>query len=460
MRQPISPMLPVVALLAGLAGCSSEPSSAPDELPPPSLAQVPAGGPDDYVPTPAGWHHRSCVHQVDDGAQVSKDGLVSRKNGPSYRIARCAYPARASRNGPALPPPTGRAAPPPPTINGWLEYASRSQPVGSWYRQIRANYTVPVPPLALYTSASQVYYTFPGLQSTYIIQPVLQYGGGGNAWVMASWHCNSQLGCVHSPFKNTAAGNTLLGTVVASNCAGANCTWTITTRDVTSNVQTVLTKTDTYDYWWGVGGAVEVFNLNSCDQFPIRGVFYTNIALYDQNNVLLSPNWTRTQQTNPSPSCSFSVTSAPTTVNLFHNPATVTATGGLTANCGITCGNAGLTSVSASGNRITWRDNGGNSGITTLTGATASGSFTASCGTLCGNSFITSITASGGNSFIVRDNGGRSGTITLAGATASGGVVASCGITCSGARIGAVSANGSNGFRIVGGVNTGHIRFN
>jgi hypothetical protein len=468
MRQPISAMLTVAALLAGLAGCS-EPASSPDESAPPSFVKEAPAAPDDYVPTPAGWYHRSCVHGVENGAKVGKDGEVTRKNGSKYRIPGCAHPVRASKDGPALPPAIDRSAPamdraaPPPTITGWVEYASRLQPAGSWYKQITANWTVPVSPLAYYVSSQLVYYTFPGLQQTYIIQPVLQYGGGGNSWVMASWHCNSSLGCVHSPFTNTVAGHALFGSVVSSNCVGANCTWTITTRDVTSNVQTVLTKTDTYNYQWGVGGSVEVYNLTSCDQFPIRGVFYSNIKLYDQNNVLLSPNWSRTQPVNPSPSCSFGVTSAPTTVNLFHNPATVTAIGGLTASCSSStplCTSAWLTSVTASGNTITWRDNGGHTGVTTLTGATASGGFTARCTAIFCTTFgITSISASG-NTITVSGTGG-SGAITLTGATAAGSVVGSCGITCSSHPwIGSVIADGSNGLKIVGGVNRGYIRFN
>ena len=241
-----------------------------------------------------------------------------------------------------------------------------------------------------------------------------------------------------------------------------HCTWTITTRDATSNVQTVLTATDTYNYWWGVGGSVEVYGLNSCDQFPINGVFYTNIALYDQNSVLLSPNWARAVPNNPSPSCSFGVGSTATTVNLLHNPATVTAVGGLTASCASLCNGAWITSVTTSGNKLTWKDNQGHTGVTTLNGATASGSFSAQCGGLCSTNIVKSITVGGTNSLTLRDNGGHVGTITISGATVSGpGLGASCGPTCSNSWIGKIHAYGSNGFQIFdNGGNCGYIRFN
>ena len=446
----------VLALLAGTGACS-EPTSVTQDSARRTVTQDLRPANDDYVPTPAGWYHRSCVHQVEDGASVRPDGVVTRKDKTSYRVSRCAYPVRATKEGPAATTPT---------INGWLEWASRSQPSGSWYRTIRANWNVPLQPLGRVVGSSQTYFTFPGLQSTFIIQPVLQYGqsaaGGGEGWTMASWRCHSSMGCFHSSLKGTTPGHTLIGTVEASNCAGANCTWTITTRDATSNVQTVLTATDTYNYWWGVGGSVEVYGLTSCDQFPTNGVFFNNIALYDQNSVLLSPNWTRSMQGNPSPSCSFGVTSTTTTVNLLHNPATVTATGGLAASCASLCNGAWLTQVTASGNQLTWRDNQGHTGVMTLAGATASGSFSASCGLLCSNSWIRSITVGSPSTIRLTDNGGHVGTITLSGATVSGpGLGASCGVTCSNAWISRTYGYGANGFQIFdNGGNRGYIRFN
>ncbi len=70
-----------------------------------------------------------------------------------------------------------------------------------------------------------------------------------------------------------------------------------------------------------------------------------------------------------------------------------------------------ITAVTASGNVITVRDNGGHSGTITLSGATTSdGGLTASC-FMC-NPYITAVTAQS-NAIIVEDNGGNSGYITL-----------------------------------------------
>jgi hypothetical protein len=80
----------------------------------------------------------------------------------------------------------------------------------------------------------------------------------------------------------------------------------------------------------------------------------------------------------------------------------------LTANCGITCGDAQITAVTASGgSTITVRDNGGHVGTITLVGTTAIRGLTANCGLTCGDAQITSVTASGINGFILTDNGGH-----------------------------------------------------
>lgn len=61
----------------------------------------------DYIRTPSGWYHRSCVHEIPNGAHVGEGGLVTRVDGSTFQIPKCAYQAtpRASlRTPPAAPP--------------------------------------------------------------------------------------------------------------------------------------------------------------------------------------------------------------------------------------------------------------------------------------------------------------------------------------------------------------------
>jgi hypothetical protein len=320
MRPSIVSFLCGLGLLSSLMACN-EPLS---EIRPPSAAKAVTQTLKDYVATPAGWYHRSCVHEIENASRVDKDGLVTRRDGTTYQIPKCLYRVYAAQPG---------TEPLSPADTGWIEYAYSSQPPGASYQQLNGSWTVPVRPLAPY-SGVQVYYAFPGIESSapaFILQPVLQYGYngdfGGSNWEMASWHCDTGPGCTHSTPVIVSAGDAMYGSVASSNCLGGSCVWTVTVQDATTGQRSVGTWTDTPNYWWAAGGAVELrgspTGLTSCDQYPINGVFYSGISLYDQNGSLLSPAWIPQIQSGTDPSCSFSVNSTTTSVSLYHNPASV-----------------------------------------------------------------------------------------------------------------------------------------
>lgn len=281
------------------------------------VALVSAQG--DYVATPAGWYHRSCVHEIPDGARWDTAGVVTRRDGSVYRIPPCAYASY-----PLNQPPSGVGmAPQTPTNSGWIEYAYVTVAPPDWFHQLTAYWTVPAAPVGQY-SGTQVFYSFPGLQSaSYIIQPVVQYGYngsfGGSYWTMASWYCNTGSNCNHSTPVTIYPSDVMYGSVMPSGCSNGICTWTITTQDVTRPAQTRLTWNDTQSYTFATGGALEVYGLTACNQYPTTGIFYTGITLYD-NSGQLSPSWTNYTAGGLNPSCNFSLASTPTTVSLYFNP--------------------------------------------------------------------------------------------------------------------------------------------
>jgi hypothetical protein len=117
-------------------------------------------------------------------------------------------------------------------------------------------------------------------------------------------------------------GDMLTGTVLASNCAAGNCTWTITNQDVTTGQSTTHIVTDTDNYNFAAGGVVEVKSITTCNQYPANGVFYSQIQVFDQNMTPVYPAWTKTVTAGLSPTCSFNVTSASSSdAKLYHNPA-------------------------------------------------------------------------------------------------------------------------------------------
>jgi hypothetical protein len=313
----------LLALLAACSGPESIGRSTPRAEP--GVAVTP--GPDDYVVTPTGWwYHRSCVREIEDGARINRQHKVTRRDGTTYQIPKCGYPVYRRRPGGELPPPVD---------NGWIESARFDELPGNWFSQLNASWHVPAAPASAYGSG-QVYYSFPGVVSdSFILQPVMQYGtsgaGGGNFWAMASWQCDGPGGyCVHSSLVSIAAGDAMSGTVAASACSNGDCTWTVTALDVTSGLRSVLTAVDTANYFDGVGGAVEVYGLTTCDQFPGTGVFYTGISLYDQFATKVTPSWGGFVQSGTNPACNFGVASTDSTVTLYHNRAPLASVTGPT----------------------------------------------------------------------------------------------------------------------------------
>lgn len=88
------------------------------------------------------------------------------------------------------------------------------------------------------------------------------------------------------------------------------------------------------------GGAVEVYGLSACSQYPVRGVFYSGVALHDESGQAVTPSWTPNIQPSPSPDCDLAVGFTTSTVSLSHNPPpppTVTIVGPSTVEQHVAC---------------------------------------------------------------------------------------------------------------------------
>jgi hypothetical protein len=304
--------LVAVAATVGLAlglpepqGCGGAPPAASDDQ---SFGEYKVTA--DYLATPHGLHHRTCVFDVGSDAQIELDGTVTLADSSSFKIPDCLYP-------PKVPPRTEGVTPTTPTTNGWVEDTYWVSP--GWIKEIKANWTVPADPP---TKSGQIVFFFPSIEPSVsapspIIQPVLQWGvsaaGGGPYWAIASWYCNTAPGvCIHSTLTQVKAGDALYGSVSGSSCTSAGvCTWTTTTKDLTTSVSHVLTAKDTHSFFYAQGGVLEAYNITSCGNYPATTPLeYTNVYLYDSLGHVLTPSW-KAGYYNPLPSCNFRAT--PTT---------------------------------------------------------------------------------------------------------------------------------------------------
>ena len=294
---------------------------------------------DEYVRTPAGLYHKSCVHEIPIGARVNVQRVVHKRDGKSYVLPTCNFPSYPNVPGWAKGG-SRRPGETVPTIgHDWIEWTTA---FSSGYKNLAADWVVPAPPEAayLYSVSGRVYYTFPGLQtssqlSAYIIQPVLQYGNnqdfGGQYWTIASWRCGrtdiGRTDCLHGPPLTVSPGDQLHGEITANNCSNGVCDWSITTEDLTSSQQTTWTAQDTEAYTQANSGAVEVYDISYCTELTFSGlysnsgVFYSNVSVLDSSYNPVSPDWNSTSTPGLDPSCRYKVTFSATTANLYSSAA-------------------------------------------------------------------------------------------------------------------------------------------
>ena len=195
-----------------LGACVEKTATAPAPLVPQAASGDLAVNPDsskrDYLFTPAGWYHRSCIHEVPDKAVIHGDTVL----GPNHQVERilpvCAHPhftTNSSKN---------KNSPPSPGDTGWVIDArdTRNGSTNS-FRSMDVYWHVPPAPSGTYSSNAQAYFTFPGLQNSGgILQPVLAYGYGGyNGWQLGSWYCGNS--CPHTPWLFVSVGDSIYGSV-------------------------------------------------------------------------------------------------------------------------------------------------------------------------------------------------------------------------------------------------------
>ena len=271
----------------------------------------PANVPAEYVVTPVGYLHPSCIAGIAE-SETLINGKITSKNGTSRALPKCAYP-RYDRAGEIVD--TGgsqkklAAAPPPLPYSGWVESAnSDSYGALNW---ISANWKVPAAPAV---DVGQTIYYFPGIQpigsaSTYtILQPVLGWNSGH--WTIQSWNCCADGTAVNSPADSVNAGDTIYGYVQGNPCTGGVCSqWQVYTGDWTNGHHSTLNTTAFGNQMgWAFAGVLEVYGVSACNHYPATGsVTFTNIQVRNANYQQISPVW-NVGFTSEQPQCHYNVT--------------------------------------------------------------------------------------------------------------------------------------------------------
>jgi len=178
----------------------------------------------------------------------------------------------------------------------------------------KATYTVPQNP----TKTTGCLFYFIGLQNdddqfavdpdpanfkqVSILQPVLQWSCNGfPGWQLANWNCCPRNVTHHSTLVAVNAGDSIDVSISRDD----KFTWTITGSDHTTGASTtLLSQIGKYHYDWA-DVTMEVYHVNSCDEFPASGVMtFSGVELKDASGNALTPSW----NLSPASGCGGSIT--------------------------------------------------------------------------------------------------------------------------------------------------------
>jgi len=321
-----------IALMAQERTASALPHAGPNR---------PAAVPADYVITPFGYFHPSCVLQLNKGESLRDGGILRHADGSTEQVAPCEHPhykpsgeiatGSLDEHTTAAVQPLDTA--PPPAINGWVEDSNAA--IGTAFGKEVSTWTVPPLPMA---QDGQTIFFFPGLETlasqTDILQPVLGSTNGGQ-WNFVSWNCCPSNIVVHSSGINVSPGDKLVGTSVMTCAAGTtSCsTWNVISEDQTTNQSTELSNTPPLTagqaFNWGFGGVLEAYNVVQCPDYPADAALTITSTMYDTNlNLVPSLNWSlATPSSATQPQCEYAVKTAATSANATNTTLTYGATG-------------------------------------------------------------------------------------------------------------------------------------
>jgi hypothetical protein len=266
----------------------------------PAGARRPASVPADYVITPFGYFHPSCVHQLANGESVRKDAnAIQHADGSLEGLQPCAHAQfnakgdLTAQNGVPVKTPVNQ-----PSIgHAWIEYSGVT--TSTSFGELVAEWTVPPNPSV---NSGQTVYLFPGMEDyadvVSIIQPVLGWNSDyASAWGIASWNCCVSGHVFEATPHKVNPGDTIYGAMWDTCAAGTlSCpTWDILTEDLSTGVWSEMLNTSSYGqtFNWAFAGALEVYNIAVCGNYPpSSSTSFHNLYLYnDAFSLIASPNW-------------------------------------------------------------------------------------------------------------------------------------------------------------------------
>ncbi|PSL44719.1 hypothetical protein CLV51_10591 [Chitinophaga niastensis] len=225
---------------------------------------------EDEVLTPGGWRPKTKVALVENGHHLSGADNRLRKidNLNGKVISDYGVVENKGGNAPDYPGnvnvPAHRILP---LGSGWITYTYWSNPSSTPISYFNTNWVVPPAPS---TNSGQTIFIFNGLQnSSYILQPVLQWGpsaaGGGNYWAIANWYVDGSNGtALFSNLIPVNPGTNLQGIMTLTGTSGSHYNYTSAFAGYPA---ITLTVNNIAKLYWAAE-SLEAYGVSTCTDYP------------------------------------------------------------------------------------------------------------------------------------------------------------------------------------------------
>jgi hypothetical protein len=278
----------------------------------------PATVPADYVITPFGYFHPSCVGRVASGDELLPDqGVIRHADGTTLPMHVCAYPHYRGDGTQVVG--DERNVTDPEIGHSWI--VDEAVTTSSAYGFLSGLWTVPPAPGS---NDGQTLYYFNGLEQSKndvsIIQPVLGWNSDyASEWGAASWNCCYGNGVWEATPVPVNSGDTILG-YMFNNCSSGTKTcgsWDIITWDLSTDGFSQLTGSSNLGqtFNWAFGGVLEVYNIAQCSDYPdnpygwtggLHDISFNQIVLWNDKLQSITPAWALSKDDKTgSPQCNY-----------------------------------------------------------------------------------------------------------------------------------------------------------
>ncbi|MER5175760.1 MAG: hypothetical protein ABJB76_00280, partial [Candidatus Nitrosocosmicus sp.] len=249
----------------------------------------------ELILTPGGFRSKSLVHLIESGHMLRMtDNHIQKVHSSGKVLIDFGEINRRPGNEPLMPSNVNIGPKNIPSFgSGWITYAYWNNNTGTPISSFTTSWIVPPLPS---TQSGQTIFFFNGIQnSTYIYQPVLQWGqsaaGGGDYWSVASWYVDSSTGpAFHSSLVRVNPGDTLIGIMTLSSQNGASFNYNCVFQGITDSS---LPVQNIQELTW-CAETLEAYGITNCLDYPsISKTVMSTINIQTGNthpNIAWTPN--------------------------------------------------------------------------------------------------------------------------------------------------------------------------